>query len=70
MIRDCPFCTSTHVVVALDESPLEPHHFYTCMNCGARGPVGTTIDVARSKWNARRIRDASDEYFIFEENFR
>lgn len=70
MIKDCPFCDTSHLAVALDESHLEPHHFYTCMNCGARGPVGNTIETARSKWNARKRRNVSDEYFIFEEEYR
>lgn len=60
MLRPCPFCGSTCVVVSLDyvkgvgaaDRVGETEIYYVkCENCDARGPVDDTTELAISAWN-------------------
>ena len=44
----CPFCGETDTEMGHN---IAGGHFVRCPECGARGPIETSEDSARKKWN-------------------
>lgn len=52
----CPFCGATRKVWRAIWTGTSKPHFMQCSNCGARGPVAASRDLAIAAWHRRRIR--------------
>jgi len=59
--QPCPYC-GCKVLGVVTEHPEIPDWRVECDTCCARGPLGTTREKARERWNARSAEEFSKTF--------